>query len=100
MIIRIFSTLTLFLLLGFAASAQSISGTIRDGKTNESVIGAVVTLKGSNTGTITDIDGKFELPVDQAPPFIIVVSFVGYVAQELTVKSIDQSFNIKLESKK
>jgi len=99
MFLRLISILAFVLIHSFAANAQSISGTIRDGKTNESVIGAVVTLKGSSIGTVTDLDGKFELAVDRVPPFVIVVTFVGYEPQELTVNSIDQSFNIKMESK-
>ncbi len=96
---RILSTILLFLCTGYCALAQSVSGIIRDGKTNESIIGAVITLKGSNTGTVTDIDGKFELPVDQNPPFTIVISFVGYEPQELNITSVDKPVTLKLQPK-
>ncbi|TAH44350.1 MAG: TonB-dependent receptor [Bacteroidetes bacterium] len=96
---RIFLSILFFFAFNYNASSQTVSGVIRDGKTNESIIGAVVTLKGSNTGTITDIDGKFELQVDRNPPFILVISFVGYEPQELSVSSLDKPFTLKLQSK-
>lgn len=96
---RILFFVQFFLLCGIVANAQTISGTIRDGKTNETVIGAVVSVKGSNTGTTTDIDGKFELPVEQNPPFIIVISIVGYESQEVNVSSLDKPLSVKLRSK-
>ena len=50
-----------FLCCAFSTFAQKISGVIRDGKTNEPIIGAIVSLKGTSIGSSTDIDGKFEL---------------------------------------
>ena len=56
-------------------------------------------MKDSDTRTVTDIDGKFTLPVSQEPPFILVISFVGYASQELNVTSLDKSITVKLRSK-
>lgn len=51
--------------------------------TGESVIGASVVVKGTTNGTITGIDGDFSLAnVKQGD--VIVISFVGYVTQEIT----------------
>ncbi|MCX6292637.1 MAG: carboxypeptidase-like regulatory domain-containing protein, partial [Bacteroidetes bacterium] len=88
-----------FLLLNYTAFAQHINGTIRDGKTNEAIIGATVVLKGTTIGTATDFDGKFELKTSQPLPFTIVVSFVGFDSQEIKVTSSDKPFTIKLKSK-
>ncbi|WP_235941020.1 SusC/RagA family TonB-linked outer membrane protein [Cyclobacterium roseum] len=47
--------------------------------------GATITVAGSNTGTVSDIDGKFSLTVpDQAS---IVVSFIGYTTQTIEVSN-------------
>lgn len=59
-----------------------ITGVVVD-ETSLPVIGANVTVKGTTNGTITDIDGKFTLNVPTGAQ--LVVSFIGYVTQELTV---------------
>jgi hypothetical protein len=67
----------------------SVSGVIKD-STGEPVIGASVVEKGTTNGTITDLDGKYTLRV--APGATLVVSYIGYKAQEIKVaqrKQID-----------
>lgn len=61
---------------------QRITGTIVDER-GESVIGASVTVKGTGIGTITDVDGKFSLEVSKDA--IVVVSYIGYLPQEIPV---------------
>ena len=61
-----------------------VSGVIVD-NTGEPLIGVNVMVKGTSTGTITDFDGNFT--IDIAPPATIVVSYMGYDTQELTVNS-------------
>ncbi len=58
----------------------SISGTVKD-TAGEPVIGANILVKGTTQGTITDLDGNFQLSAD--PEVTLVVSFVGYQTQEL-----------------
>ena len=76
----------LFLLLAFLLSVttfaqkQNFSGTVFDA-TGEPVIGASVVQKGTSNGAITDIDGRFNISVE--PGSTLVVSYVGYVSQEL-----------------
>ncbi len=61
---------------------KKITGTVLD-ETGESIIGASVAVKGSAAGTITDIDGRFALEVEDTD--VITVSFIGYLSQELAV---------------
>ncbi|HNQ83386.1 MAG TPA: carboxypeptidase-like regulatory domain-containing protein, partial [Bacteroidales bacterium] len=77
---------------------KSISGSVTDRSTNESLPGASVLVKGTGAGTITDIDGKFALKV---PPggTSIVVSYVGYETQEITIGS-QAVFNVMLSPSK
>ena len=49
----------------------------------EPIAGASIVLKGTTTGTITDIDGKATF--DAAPGTVIVVSFIGFRTQEITL---------------
>ncbi|MDT0651062.1 SusC/RagA family TonB-linked outer membrane protein [Autumnicola edwardsiae] len=57
--------------------------------------GATVMERGTNNGTVTDFDGNFSLNVS-GPDAVLVVEFLGYVNQEITVGSQD-SVTISLE---
>ena len=72
------------------AQAYKLRGTVLDQGTGETLIGASVVLKGTTTGATTDINGRFELLTNELPPYTLVVSFIGYAAQEVQVKSMDQ----------
>ncbi len=82
--------LSLLLALSFwiivhPAFAQStpVSGTILDA-TGFGLPGVTVLEKGTNNGTVTDIDGKYTITVS-SPEALLVFSFVGYEAQEILV---------------
>ncbi|GHV18880.1 hypothetical protein FACS1894169_15730 [Bacteroidia bacterium] len=73
----------LILPVSLMAQEKSISGRVIDAETNETLVGVSVVIKGTTTGTTTDIDGKFTLQA--APNSILVISYVGYVKQEISV---------------
>ncbi len=75
-------TLVLFA-CGFAMAQKTITGSVNDQK-GESMIGASILVKGTTTGTVTDIDGKYSLNIP-AGATTIVVSFAGYQTQEVTL---------------
>lgn len=80
--------LLLFIFLfttSLAAWAQtgSLTGTVKDDK-GAAVPGASVVVKGTTTGTTTDVDGKFRLSLNQANP-TLVVSAIGYLRQEVSI---------------
>jgi len=80
------------------AQKQKVNGIVKDSFLGETVVGANVLLKGTLTGDVTDIDGKFSLLLD--PGFYVLeVSYVGYetAAKEITVedKPIDLIFNLE-----
>jgi TonB-dependent receptor len=60
-----------------------ITGKVSDEKNGETIIGAVVVIKGTTQGTVTDIDGNFELPVDTGT-YTIEVKYVGYANKEIS----------------
>lgn len=71
---------------------KKISGTVAD-NVGEPVIGANVSVKGTTNGTITDVEGNFNL--EAASGEILLVSYIGYVSKEIPVS--DQiSYNVKL----
>jgi len=63
-----------------------VSGTVKDAS-GASIPGVSILEKGTNNGTVTDIDGKFTMNV-QSPESVLVLSFIGYTSQEITVGSL------------
>lgn len=66
--------------------AATLSGVVIDADNEEPIVGASVLVKGTNLGTVTNIDGRFILNVDKLPIYL-VVSSIGYITQEVTVSS-------------
>lgn len=71
-----------------AFAQNQITGHVVD-TTGEPVIGANVTVKGTATGTITDIDGNFTLPIESNDG-ILIVSFIGYKSAEVSINGKTQ----------
>lgn len=70
-----------------AALAQAtLKGKIVDAETHEPLIGATVSIKGSTLGSITDVEGCFELSLKSSKN-VIVFSYVGYNELEKTIKA-------------
>lgn len=63
------------------AQQMKVAGVVINEDDGSPIIGASVAVKGTTTGTITDLDGKFELDVQKNARLII--SFVGLKSQEL-----------------
>ena len=80
------SVLLLFLFLPVVLAQREVSGTVVDAEDGNPLIGVNVLLKGTATGAVTDLDGKYslEVPDDQS---IISFSYTGYTTQEVTVGS-------------
>ena len=98
---RIFTISGLVLLCFFfinAASAQSITvkGKVTDATTGETLIGVSVSVKGTSSGTQTDVNGAFSI----AAPSNATLSFtyIGYTTQEVTVSG-SNAIEVKLVAK-
>ena len=72
--------------------AKTINGNVKDSQ--GPLIGATIMEKGTSNGTVTDIDGNYSLSVK--PGATIVVSYVGYIDQEIKVGSAS-SYNIDMK---
>ncbi len=72
-----------------------ISGTVIDGQTKETLIGANVIVKGTNNGTSTDFNGNYILSISDPFPIILSVSYLGYKLTEIEIKN-KQPNQIKL----
>src|SRR5262245_1371354 len=91
-------TLLLFLWLAFAHSAlaqdRTVSGLVKD-ESGTGMPGVNVLIKGTSTGTATDADGKYQIPVSSNDA-VLVFSFVGYTTQELPIGA-QSSVDVLLE---
>lgn len=86
------------LLLGITslhAQQFNITGTVIDKKLNEPIIGATVQVKGTNNGTVTNLDGEFALK-NVAKGSVLNVSYIGYVTQSISLNGAQTSFRIEL----
>ena len=65
-----------------------VSGTVKDEK-GESLPGVTILLKGTQIGSVTDFDGRFNFELPKQDSLVLVFSFIGYKQQEVRVKSND-----------
>lgn len=88
---RFFLIAALFSLLAPALMAQQgsrmVKGKVSDFNTGESLPGVNVSVKGTQSGTVTNIDGLFELSLSGEP--VLLFSFVGYTSQEVASKGLN-----------
>lgn len=68
-----------------ALSAQNITvtGTVTDADTSETLLGGSVMVKGTSNGTITDFDGKYT--ISASPDATLIFSYMGYNNKEVKV---------------
>ena len=74
---------------------RTLMGTVVDASTGETLIGVNVKIKGEEGGTITDIDGKFQVAVTSKTE--LVITYTGYKPQTLMVGDCGV-MNVKLAS--
>jgi TonB family protein len=73
--------------LNAQTSSQKVTGIVVD-TAGKGIAGAIILLKGSETGTVTDINGNFSLTIP-AVPAVLVISFIDYDTQEVKVVGSD-----------
>lgn len=90
----------IIMLIGTAnlLAQSTISGTVTDGGTKETLAGVNIVVKGKVIGTISNSNGEYSLKVNQAPPFTLVYSFIGFRSQEIEIKDANTTgLNVTLE---
>ncbi|WP_313379962.1 SusC/RagA family TonB-linked outer membrane protein [Proteiniphilum saccharofermentans] len=73
-----------FIGIGIVTAQTQVQGTVVD-ETGEPVIGATIQIKGTSQGTVSDIDGNFNLSAPAGGT--LVISYVGYQTQEVPVST-------------
>ncbi len=76
-------------LLGVASlfAQRTIQGTVTD-QAGEPLIGASVLVKGTTTGTVTDVDGTYSLKLPEGAS-TLVISYTGFNSQEVAIGTSD-----------
>ncbi|MBN2486884.1 MAG: SusC/RagA family TonB-linked outer membrane protein [Bacteroidales bacterium] len=78
-----------FLIIGFAfaclvnAQQTQVTGTVTSYQDGELLVGVSVVVKGTTTGTITDVDGKYSITVNKGDE--LSFSFIGFLTEVVTV---------------
>ena len=72
---------------------QKLKGQVIDAQTGDPVIGVNVLVKGTTNGTITDIDGKYELNAPAGA--VLQISFIGYKTVEITAPASEQTIKLQ-----
>lgn len=81
---RLFVLLMFFISVDFAvAQERSISGTVTSAEEG-ALPGVNVLVKGTTTGTVTDMDGNYRISVPSGES-VLVFSSIGYTSEEITV---------------
>lgn len=91
-----FSTCIAFLFMSMTLFAQQfqVKGIVLSKTESEPIIGATVMEKGTNNGTITDLDGNFSLKVSSSKAQI-EISYVGFTSQTLDAASLLRVFLVE-----
>ncbi|PIB36211.1 SusC/RagA family TonB-linked outer membrane protein [Reichenbachiella sp. 5M10] len=77
--------LCLTLLWSFAQAQTTVRGKVTD-ETGESLPGVSILVKGTTTGTVSDLDGNYSINIDDSDA-VLSYSFIGFLTQEATVGS-------------
>ena len=77
---------SLFLFVGTALAQTKITGTVLSQEDGQPIIGAAVKVDGTNTGMLTDVNGKFSLTLPEGKKSL-TISYLGYEAKTVTAKN-------------
>jgi len=95
--IGIITALLLYVNISMMAQSTHIEGNVTDAG-GEPLGGVNILVKGQVIGTVTDIDGNYAFDVKTAPPLSIIISMVGFAAQEIEITNANTTgLDVKLE---
>ena len=90
--------LTAFIAFGSLAmvAQTTISGTVTDAKSGETLPGASIKISRKAVGTNTDFDGNFVLKVTDKPPFTLEISMLGFQTEKVEITKNNQKVEVNL----
>jgi TonB-linked SusC/RagA family outer membrane protein len=84
----------LLCLLCMQAAPAQVTGKVVDNDSGEPLIGATVLVQGTNTGTVTDLEGNFSINASTGD--VLQITYTGYTPQNVTVGSQTADLEIRL----
>ena len=93
----LFTVLLFALCVNFAFAQTTVSGIVKSADSGEPLPGVAVVEKGTNNGTVTNFEGKFDLKVSSATA-ILVFSSMGMETKEVQASASFMVVNLRLES--
>ena len=98
MLQRIYAAIIFSILSGSVAFSQgSITGSVKDSKTGEAVIGANVIIQGTTIGAPTDIEGKFLISNVKAGTYALQISSITYKAHTVPDVVVEDAKRINID---
>lgn len=79
------------------AQERSVSGTVKDAATGEGIPGVNILIQGTTSGSVSDIDGKFQLQVPGGA-VTLVLSYVGYKTITVDLAAAQSTVDVSLQS--
>lgn len=86
----------LFFMNHHLQAQYKITGSISDDRTGEALMFANIIIQNSSKGTVTDLDGKFTLDIEDNNEVTLVVSSIGYLSQLVKAGPSNNALTIKL----
>ena len=75
---------------------NTVRGVVTDQETGETLIGVNILVKGTVKGTITDLDGSYELTHNEPLPYELEFSFIGYETNTIEINEADATIDVAL----
>jgi outer membrane receptor protein involved in Fe transport len=79
------------------AQTSRIEGSVNEAATNQPLVGAGVSIKGTINGTFTDAEGNFSLKANGPFPLTLVITAVGFVKTEVAIQDAAAPVKVQLE---
>ena len=73
--------------ISLAVAQTSITGTVLSAENDEPIIGASILVKGTNSSTITDTNGKFSIKIPEGAGRTLVITYIGMERQEVFARN-------------
>ncbi len=68
------------------SSQHTLSGVVISGEDNQPLPGVIIAVKGSNTGTVTDLEGKFQISIEDDSDNTLIAQFIGMEQKEIPLQ--------------
>jgi outer membrane biosynthesis protein TonB len=73
-----------------AAEQRIISGVVISGEDEQPISGVIVAVKGSSTGTVTDLEGKFNISLENDSQNTLIARFIGMEQKEISIQDQEE----------